>query len=87
MVEQVAILGQELLLARGQVSDVIAEREKAAQRLQQEINATAALQRELAGLRQTEALAALVNRLATVKHMFPGPVKRYIKNRLIGRRP
>jgi hypothetical protein len=51
------------------------------------MTASAGLQRELADLRQTEAIAALVNRLAIVKHTIPGPVRRYIKNRLLRLRP
>jgi hypothetical protein len=44
----------------------------------------AALQRELATLRPTQAIAALVNRLASVKHMMPRPVKQWIKRRVLG---
>ena len=87
MTEQVAALGEELVRARDQMSEAIAEREKATERLQQEITATAGLRNEITALRQNEAVAALVNKLATVKHMMPRSVKRYIKNRILGLRP
>jgi chromosome segregation ATPase len=85
--EQVAALGNELVRARGQMSEAIAERDKAIGGLQQEITATAGVRRELAALRQNEAVIALVKRLASVKHMIPGPLRRYMKNRLLGVRP
>jgi Methyltransferase domain len=84
---QVAALGEALLHARSQMSEAIAGREQATRQLQQEIATTAALQRELAALQQNEAIAAIANRLAAVKHVIPGPIKRYIKNRTRGRRP
>ena len=84
---QVVALGEQLLRARNQTSEAIAQRERATQLLRQQITATAACQRELAALRQNPALTALVNRLATVKHMIPKPVRRYIKHRILGLRP
>jgi Methyltransferase domain len=87
MAEQITALGEELVRARGDASEAIARWETATQHLQQQVTASAGLQRELADLRQTEAIAALVNRLATVKHTIPGPIRRYIKNRLLGVRP
>jgi chromosome segregation ATPase len=83
---QVVALGEQLLRARNQTSEAIAQRERATQLLRQQITATAACQRELAALRQNPALTALVNRVATVKHMIPEPVKRYIKHRILGLR-
>jgi hypothetical protein len=41
----------------------------------------------LAAFRQNPALTALVNRLATVKHMIPKPVRQFIKHRMLGLRP
>jgi len=84
---QVAVLEEQLLRARRSLSEAIAQRERATQLLRQQITATAALQRELTALRQHPALTALVNRLATVKHLVPKPVKRYIKHRILGLRP
>jgi predicted nucleic acid-binding Zn-ribbon protein len=84
---QVTALGEALLGARSRVSEAIAEREKATGQLQQEIATTATLRRELAALQQNEVMTALTNRLAAVKHVIPGPLKRYIKNRIRGRRP
>ena len=84
---RVMALEEQLLRARNQTSEAIAQRERATQLLRQQITATAACQRELAALRQNPALTALVNRLATVKHMIPEPVKRYIKHRILGLRP
>lgn len=84
---QVTTLGEALLRARSELAEAIAARDHTTDRLQQEITARAGLQRELAALRQNEALAALVNRLAAVKRVIPGPLKRYIRNRMTGRRP
>ena len=84
---QVVALGEQLSRSRNQTSEAIAQRERATQLLRQQIAATAALQREVAALRQNPALTALVNRLATVKHLIPQPVKRYIKRRILGLRP
>jgi hypothetical protein len=84
---QAAALGEDLDRVRGQMSQAIADREQATERLQQEITATAGLQRELAALRQTEAITALVTRVAAVKHVIPRPIRRYVKNRLLGLRP
>jgi hypothetical protein len=85
--DQVVALGEQLSRSRNQMSEAIAQRERATQLLRQQIAATAALQREVATLRQNPALTALVNRLATVKHLIPQPVKRYIKHRILGLRP
>ena len=87
MTAQVAALGEQLRRARDQTSEAFAQRERATQLLRQQIATTAALQREVAAFRQNPALTALVNRLATFRHMVPAPVKRYIKNRILGRRP
>ena len=84
---QVAALEEQLRRARDQTSEAFAQRERATQLLRQQIATTAALQREVAGFRQNPALTALVNRLATFRHVIPAPVKRYIKNRLLGLRP
>jgi Methyltransferase domain len=83
---QVVTLGDQLSRARNQTSEAIAQRERATQLLRQQIAATAALQREVAAHRQNPALAAVVNRLASVKHLIPKPVKRYIKHRILGLR-
>jgi hypothetical protein len=87
MAGQVAALGEAFLRTRNAMSEAIAGRDKTTDQLQQEITASAGLQRELAVLRQNEAMAALVNRLAAVKRVIPRPIKRYIKNRILGRRP
>jgi hypothetical protein len=66
------------------VGEAIAQRERATQLLRQQITVTAGLQRELAALRPNEAVAALVNRLASVKHRIPRPVKHYFKKHVLG---
>jgi len=87
MAAPVAALEEQLRRAREQTSEAFAQRERATQLLRQQIATTAALQREVAAFRQNPALTALVNRLATFRHMIPAPVKRYIKNRILGLRP
>jgi predicted nucleic acid-binding Zn-ribbon protein len=84
---QLAALGEQLRRARDQTSEAFAQRERATQLLRQQIVTTATLQREVAAFRQNPALTALVNRLATFRHMVPAPVKRYIKSRILGLRP
>jgi len=87
MTAQVAALEEQLRRARDQTSEAFAQRERATQLLRQQIATTAALQREVAGFRQNPALTAVVNRLARFRHMVPAPVKRFIKNRILGLRP
>lgn len=84
---QLAALGEQLLHARHQAAEAFAQRERATQLLRQQITSTAALQRELAACRQNPAVTALANRLATFQHLIPEPVKRYIRNRILGLRP
>ena len=87
MPQRVAALGAELARARTQISDAIAECEKATDGLRQELAASARLQSELLAVRPTEAVAALVNRLEKVKPMIPKLVKQYIKKRMLGPKP
>ncbi len=87
MPQRVAALGAELARARTQISDAIAECEKATDGLRQELAASARLQSELLAARPTEAVAALVNRLEKVKPMIPKLVKQYIKKRMLGPTP
>src|SRR5262249_8563156 len=82
--EQVTLLGEELSRARGQIAEAIAQRERATLMLRQQISATAGHQHDLAGVRQNPALAALVSRLASIKHRVPRSVKVYIKRRILG---